>query len=75
VIIHRSLVESVDNVSPAPGEILVAHDDALVVAAGVGSVRVLALQLDGRRLTDARSFINGAHVHAGDRFTAVPAGH
>ncbi|MEP6742602.1 MAG: methionyl-tRNA formyltransferase [bacterium] len=55
--------------SRAPGEILAAHGDDLIVSCGgKTALRLLELQLEGRRRLLAREFLNGTHVKAGDRF-------
>lgn len=53
----------------APGEVLVAKKE-LIVAAGEGALRLLEVQLQGKKAMDAASFLNGVHVRAGDRLGA-----
>jgi methionyl-tRNA formyltransferase len=52
----------------APGEILKAVGDELIVATGDGALRLIELQPEGRRAMSAREFLAGRRVAAGDRF-------
>jgi methionyl-tRNA formyltransferase len=49
-----------------PGEVIVAHGDDLLVAAGGGSVlRILLIQPEGRRVMTVRSFLAGRRLRPG----------
>ncbi|MEQ1581876.1 MAG: methionyl-tRNA formyltransferase [Steroidobacteraceae bacterium] len=50
----------------APGAVVSADGEGIVVAAGSGAVRLLRIQLPGRKATTAGDFLN-AHRIAGDR--------
>lgn len=50
----------------APGTVLRVDGDSLLVAAGEGSVRILALQLPGGRPMSVRAYLNGHAVARGD---------
>jgi methionyl-tRNA formyltransferase len=53
----------------APGEVIAAHGDELIVSCGENTaLRLLKLQLEGKRRMVARDFLNGTHVKVGDRF-------
>jgi methionyl-tRNA formyltransferase len=67
-VIRRSA--TTDQITGAkPGEIVAAHADDLVVAAGGGSaIRILELQPEGRRPMTAREFLAGHRLTPGDRF-------
>jgi methionyl-tRNA formyltransferase len=53
----------------ASGEVLAADGDELVVSCGKKtSLRLLELQLEGKRRLLARDFLNGTHLKIGDRF-------
>ena len=53
----------------APGEVIVAVGDELVVNCGnKTALRVLEVQPEARKRLAARDFINGMHVKVGDRF-------
>jgi len=63
-------VEDAKDGSPArAGEITDARGDSLAIACGGASaLRVLELQPEGKQRLSARDFINGSHLHAGERF-------
>jgi methionyl-tRNA formyltransferase len=67
-VIRRSM--TTDQITAAkPGEIVTAHGDDLVVAAGGGSaLRILELQPEGRRAMPTREFLAGHALTPGDRF-------
>ena len=50
-----------------PGTIEQASGDELVVAAGRGSLRLLSLQLEGRRAISSREFLAGHRLQPGTR--------
>lgn len=52
------------------GEAGTALDDALLVAAGEGAVRLIEVQKAGGKASDAAGFLRGANVPAGTRFGA-----
>jgi methionyl-tRNA formyltransferase len=53
----------------APGEVIVAQRDELVVSCGEQtSLRLLEVQPEARKRIHARDFINGMHPKVGDRF-------
>lgn len=54
-----------------PGRVLAATADGIVVAAKSGALRITRLQRVGGKDVDARSFLNGFPVRAGDRFQRV----
>lgn len=64
LIVHRSVV--VEG-SGTPGQVLEAGDDRLIVAAGQGSVRILVVQVPGKKAMPVSDFLNGHHVLVGDR--------
>lgn len=66
-IVHRTAVEEG---SGPPGTILEATRDRLIAAAGSGAVRLLVLQLPGKRALTAAEFLRGHHVSPGDRLTS-----
>jgi methionyl-tRNA formyltransferase len=55
----------------APGIILEAAGDKLVVAAGLGGVEILQIQAEGKRPMSPREFLAGHQLRRGDRFTAA----
>jgi methionyl-tRNA formyltransferase len=55
--------------SASPGDVIAAQGDDIVVSCGQQSaLRVLELQLEGKRRLSARDFLNGTHLKIGDRF-------
>jgi methionyl-tRNA formyltransferase len=55
--------------SAAAGEVIAAHGDDLIVSCGEKTaLRLLELQLEGKRRMLARDFLNGTHLKIGDRF-------
>src|SRR5262249_19908860 len=51
----------------APGEILAADKDAVIVACGEGAVAILELQLPGRKRLGVQAFLAGRPLAAGTR--------
>ncbi len=60
LIVHRA--EPVDG-QGEPGLVLEAFGDRLVVAAGRGAVRLLTVQLEGRKPSPAAEFLRGHQLH------------
>jgi len=56
----------------APGTLVEAAGDRVVVATGGGHLRLTELQPEGKRPMTARDFLAGHPVKAGDRFTVAP---
>ena len=54
----------------APGEVLEAAGDRLVVATGAGAIQLDALQPAGKRVLSAGEFLRGYPVRIGERFGA-----
>ena len=71
LIILRSRASSGSS-GAVPGTILAAQGNDLSVAAGSGVVHVLELQPEGKRPMQAREFLAGHRVAAGDRFAGAP---
>jgi len=46
-----------------PGHVLEASGDRLIVAAGSGAVRLLTVQLEGKKLLPAQEFLRGHQLH------------
>ncbi len=63
LIIHKTTV--VDGAGQ-PGEVLEADGDRLIVAAGEGAVRILGLQLVGKKPVSAAEFLRGHRVQPGE---------
>jgi methionyl-tRNA formyltransferase len=57
-----------DTVDAPPGAIVHAGGDDLRVATGAGILRVLEMQVEGRRPMSPRDFLAGHHLQTGSRF-------
>lgn len=70
-LVHRTRVATTPAPSgAAPGSILEAEGDRLIVATGAGSaIQILEIQPEGRRVMDARDFLAGHRLRPGARFT------
>lgn len=67
--------ESAGASSRRPGRIVEAKGDALIVACGARTaLRLVDVQLEGKRRMSARDLINGARVEAGEAFGTVGEG-
>jgi methionyl-tRNA formyltransferase len=65
VVIHRTRVETARTGQRA-GEVIEAQGDVLTVAAGDGGLlRILEIQQEGRRVMQAREFLNGRRLSPG----------
>jgi methionyl-tRNA formyltransferase len=61
-----------DPASVAPGTILEASGDRLIVATGRDPLRLTRVQAEGKRPMSARDFLSGHPLAPGDRLTASP---
>ena len=59
--------EPVEELHGAAGEILRADKSGLVIACGVGALRILTLQREGGRRMSAPEFLAGTHLQPGTR--------
>jgi methionyl-tRNA formyltransferase len=66
VLLRRSMVEDTDAQVSAPGVVIAADSDRLVIATGRGLLRLMEIQPEGRRRMSARDFLNGTRVVAGE---------
>jgi methionyl-tRNA formyltransferase len=62
----KVLQAEVADAAGEPGAVLRAKKE-LVVAAGEGALRLLCLQLEGKKALDAAAFLNGVRVSEGER--------
>jgi methionyl-tRNA formyltransferase len=68
IVRHSSLAETATAVG-APGEVLVARGDDLVVRCGdKTALRLTEVQPEAKRRMGIRDFLNGTHLKIGDRF-------
>lgn len=56
-----------------PGEVLRVEKDAVTVAAGEGALRILELQLEGKKRMTARDFLLGVRMMPGEVLASLPA--
>jgi methionyl-tRNA formyltransferase len=73
LILHASAPLNEPGQGP-PGTVLVAQGDHLVIAAGLGAVRILTIQREGKKPGSIAEFLRGNHVTPGDRMGAEPPG-
>jgi methionyl-tRNA formyltransferase len=76
LILRRSVIAAPDPGRPLlmsatvlPGTVVEADGDRLMIATGDGPLRILEIQSEGKRPLQAREFLAGHHLKAGDRFT------
>jgi methionyl-tRNA formyltransferase len=65
LIIHQTRPVECAHKGP-PGTVVEAHADALVIAAGAAAVRLLVVQLPGKKPLSASEFLRGHRVLPGD---------
>ncbi len=55
-----------------PGEVVAAHGDDLIVRCGAeNNLRLIEVQLAGKRRMNVRDFLNGTHLKVGERFESA----
>lgn len=64
LIVHKTTLADGDG---APGTVLEAEGDRLVVAAGRGAVRLVTVQIAGKKAMGVAEFLRGHRVFPGDR--------
>jgi methionyl-tRNA formyltransferase len=69
VKVHRTRVALREGKRAAPGVVLQADADGIVVACGEGALRIEELQLDGKKRVSAQAFLAGHPLAAGANFT------
>jgi methionyl-tRNA formyltransferase len=67
-LILESVAVSNEGPSAAPGTVLIAEGETLVIACGVGSLTIQRLQPAGKRSLTAAEFLRGYPVGSGQRF-------
>lgn len=72
LIVWKAMPGEDAHAAAASGEVVTAHGDDLIVSCGKKtSLRLLEVQLEGKRRMVARDFLNGTHLQIGDRFGQV----
>lgn len=69
VIIHQSEPLDASSDQP-PGTVIEAQDGRLVVATGSGSIRLILVQIAGKKPMAVEDFLRGHPILPGDRFSA-----
>ena len=70
VKLHATRVVHDDGMRGAPGTLLAIGDEGLEVACGEGSVRLVELQLEGKKRAKGHEVANGLRLSVGARFGA-----
>ncbi|MCU0638667.1 MAG: methionyl-tRNA formyltransferase [Candidatus Krumholzibacteria bacterium] len=71
VKIHRTRPASVMPAAGAPGEVIRAAGEEILVACGAGIVRIERLQVEGKKPLEAGDFLRGFEIGAGERFGGI----
>lgn len=66
--VHRTRVLSAEGTLAEPGTVLTSDAEGIVVACAQGAVRLVELQLDGKKRMDAGAFLAGFPIARGARF-------
>jgi methionyl-tRNA formyltransferase len=66
--VWRSAIDKPDGALGSPGEVLQVSDSGVVVAAKVGSVRLIEVQPESRKQMPAADFAHGSKIAVGDHF-------
>ncbi len=64
---HPEAVAQTDSNSVVPGQVLEVGKDSFVVACGEGALRVLELQLEGKKRMSCKDFLLGVKVSVGEQ--------
>jgi methionyl-tRNA formyltransferase len=64
--VHRARIEPSPAPQAQPGKVVAAQGDDLLVAAGEGTLRLVEVQLEGKKRLDARAFLLGRQIKVGD---------
>jgi methionyl-tRNA formyltransferase len=66
IIVHKT--EPVESAASGnPGDVLEAEGDRLIVAAGAGAIRLVTVQIEGKKAGPVADFLRGHRVAPGDR--------
>jgi methionyl-tRNA formyltransferase len=70
--LRSAVIEIAAPAHTIPGTVVAAGRDGIDVSTGVGTLRLLALQPEGKPVMTVRDFLNGRRVGVGDRFDPLP---
>lgn len=66
--VWKSAIESKVNINAVVGEVIEAKNATLLIACGENSaLRLIEIQLEGKKRMSVRDFINGSHIKVGDK--------
>jgi methionyl-tRNA formyltransferase len=71
LLLTRTRVETENAAGHAPGTVITAEEDRLIVACGQGTLRLIELQPAGKKRLDAREFLRGYPIAPHDRLDAI----
>ena len=71
LLLDAETASSIDVSRHAPGEIISAQGDNLIVCCGQGALRILSLQPSGKRLMSTAEFLRGYPLHTGESFEPI----
>jgi methionyl-tRNA formyltransferase len=72
LIVWRAEVAGNEHMAAAPGEVVAAHGDDLIVKCDAeNDLRLTEVQLEGKRRMSVRDFLNGTHLKVGERFESA----
>lgn len=63
-------IDTLDGYTAEPGKVAKVEKDTFYVGTGSGFLKVISLQLEGKRLMDAGEFLRGNKIEEGDMFNA-----
>ena len=67
--VWKAKAETTENNNASAGEIITARSGDLIVACGENTaLRLIEIQLEGKKRMSVRDFINGSHLKVGDKF-------
>lgn len=69
LIVHRSRFEP--SAEGEAGSVVVADSENVIVAAGSGGVRLVTVQIEGKRPMPIEEFLRGRKIELGDRFVKI----
>ncbi|HEV3120379.1 MAG TPA: methionyl-tRNA formyltransferase, partial [Isosphaeraceae bacterium] len=72
LIVHKTALADASGLA---GQVIATDPDLLLVAAGKGAVRLLTVQIAGKKAMPVSEFLRGHHVWPGDRMGEGPAIH
>jgi methionyl-tRNA formyltransferase len=72
ILLRSTPISDDGSIGGAPGTLVEAAGDQLVVATGPGALGLIEVQSEGKRPMSVRDFLAGHHLRPGDRFSPSP---